>query len=66
MYVLNAGFIFHGAMKLAKYILPKKLYQRIHLITLQELKDLIPDKYLLTKYGGKLEMEEDLLKVNYT
>jgi len=54
LYVINAGILFMAALKAAKLILPKKIHKRIRPITLNELRDLIPEENLHPKYGGKL------------
>jgi len=56
LYVVNPGVLFMAALKAAKLILPKKIHKRIHPLTLQELRDLIPEQNLHPKYGGKLQL----------
>jgi hypothetical protein len=56
LYVVNHGVLFMAALKAAKLILPKKIHKRIHALSLDELRELIPEQNLHPKYGGKLEL----------
>jgi len=58
LYVVNPGLLFLAALKAAKLILPKKIHKRIHPMSLQELRELIPEQNLHPKYGGKLQLTE--------
>jgi len=59
MYVVNSGFIFQAVLKASKLILPKKIHKRVKAIPMDELKDLIVESYLHSKYGGKLKLEDE-------
>jgi len=46
-----------------KLILPKKMLKRINVVSNDELKDLVPDKWLLQEYGGSLNFTiQDVIK----
>lgn len=53
MMVVNGGWVISALLTAAKLCLPKKLYDRIKLMDVSNLKNLIPDKYLLPQFGGK-------------
>jgi len=59
IYVINYGLLFQAALFAARLIIPKKILKRVHIITLEELKDLISEEYLHPKYGGKLVLDDE-------
>jgi len=52
MLVVNGGFFINALMTGAKLALPKKLYDRIKLMSASDLKDHIPMDNLLPQFGG--------------
>jgi len=56
LYVVNGSILFTAALKAAKLILPKKIHKRIRPISMEDLRELIPEQNLHPKYGGKLQL----------
>jgi len=54
LYVVNGGAILRLALKAGKLILSKKIMKRITTLDKKMIKDLIPDRWLLSEYGGAL------------
>jgi len=52
MMVVNGNWLVSALMSAAKLVLPKKLYDRIKLMDVSRLKDLIPHDNLLPQFGG--------------
>jgi len=56
LYVVNGGAILRLALKAGKLILSKKIMKRITTLDKKMIKELIPDRWLLSEYGGSLQV----------
>ena len=65
MYLVNAGALVMVGMKVAKLVLPRKLFERMNVMQKDHLKDLIPEENLLSRYGGKFDFIGNLKEINY-
>lgn len=52
-YMLNCGPIISALTTAARLVLPKKMMGRAKQISLDELREIVPPKYLLPQYGGE-------------
>lgn len=59
MMVVNGGTFLKMALAAGRLILSKKIMKRIIVLDKKSIKDMIPDKWLLTEYGGSLKLSFD-------
>jgi len=51
--LVNGGGFLNALVTAAKLVLPKKMMQRVTTIHVEELKNLIPEDYLVPRFGGE-------------
>jgi hypothetical protein len=52
IYMWNTGMLFSVVLRVARWVMPKKLTKRMHNISKDDLPDLVPREFLLEEYGG--------------
>jgi len=55
IYAFNGGSFLSALVQACKFVLPKKLMSRVHLIDIAELKSIVEPQYLLKEHGGESE-----------
>jgi hypothetical protein len=59
IYTFNAGFFMRARLSVAKWILPKKLMERLKIVDKKDLVELIPEQHLPDQFGGKYMLNHE-------
>lgn len=57
VYLTGGGAFLKAAWEVGKHVLAKKLVERMRFVNSEQLRDEIPENWLLTEYGGKLDVD---------